>query len=147
MGCGHTAARAVRPVLTGRCERNFMTRRKIQTTASGGKKKMLRLGRGPMPDADTKAALEGLREEIRRLRQEVRSLAEESYTPEMAAAVRALAGDDPDQLYGYIRAAELVDMTVGALRVAAWRGTIPTVKVNGRIRFRRGDLLQIKART
>jgi excisionase family DNA binding protein len=48
---------------------------------------------------------------------------------------------DPDQLLGADMAATLLGMSVGAVRKAAARGTIKSVRVGRRLRFRRGDLL------
>ena len=55
---------------------------------------------------------------------------------------------DPSELLDCDHAAELVHMTPAALRRAAQRGTFPAkaIRLGRRIRFRRGDLLEVAGR-
>ena len=69
---------------------------------------------------------------VKQLRQEVEQLREE---------VRTLRAGDPDQLLDSARAAELLGLSVGALRARASRGRIPAKRIGRRLRFRRGDLV------
>lgn len=46
-----------------------------------------------------------------------------------------------DELVDVERAAEMLDMTEGALRKAVERGQVPCKRVGSRLRFRRMDLL------
>lgn len=47
-----------------------------------------------------------------------------------------------DDLVDSAEAAEIMNMSVGALRKAVERGQVPFIKVGRRLRFRRADLLQ-----
>jgi excisionase family DNA binding protein len=49
--------------------------------------------------------------------------------------------EDSDQLLTAEQAAELLRMSVAAVRQAARRGTLPVVRLGRRLRFRRADLL------
>jgi excisionase family DNA binding protein len=53
------------------------------------------------------------------------------------------ANDNCDDLLDAIAAGHLLGMTPSALRQAARRGTIRSVKLGRRVRFRRGDLLAL----
>jgi len=48
-----------------------------------------------------------------------------------------------DRLIGVDEAAEILGMTVGALRKAAERGTLPSARIGRRLRFRRSELLAL----
>jgi excisionase family DNA binding protein len=48
----------------------------------------------------------------------------------------------PDELLDAREAARLLSMTPSALRAAARRGSIPTVRIGRRLRFRRSALLR-----
>jgi excisionase family DNA binding protein len=58
----------------------------------------------------------------------------------VAELERAKGGQPAEELVDAKEAARLLDMTVGAARAAARRGTLPAVKVGRRVRFKRSEL-------
>lgn len=49
---------------------------------------------------------------------------------------------EPEQLLTAVEAAKLLSLSVAAIRQAAYRGTIPCVRVGRRLRFKRSELLR-----
>jgi excisionase family DNA binding protein len=58
--------------------------------------------------------------------------------------IQILQQGDPEELLVADQAAKLLGMSEGAVRQAAWRGRLPSVRHGGRLRFRRGDLLALR---
>jgi hypothetical protein len=50
-----------------------------------------------------------------------------------------LGQSEPDELLDTTHAAAFLDMSPGAPRQAAWRGSIKSVRVGRRLRFKRSD--------
>jgi Helix-turn-helix domain len=83
-----------------------------------------------MPDSVTLADLVDLPEVVRRLKADV---------DELKARV---AEHQLEALLDVAGAADLLHMTPAAVRSAAYRGTLPCVKVGSRLRFRPSELLR-----
>jgi excisionase family DNA binding protein len=67
---------------------------------------------------------------------------------ELEAKLRELeakvASPDDGQLLDTDQAADLLQMKPQAVRQAAWRGSIPSVRIGRRLRFRRSQLLTLR---
>jgi excisionase family DNA binding protein len=79
----------------------------------------------------TLADLEELPTVVRNLQQRVR---------ELEARLAAPANDNANTLLDANEVARLLGLTPRAVRQAAWRGSIPFVRVGRRLRFRRSQL-------
>jgi excisionase family DNA binding protein len=77
------------------------------------------------------------------LRPEVRDLFRDLVADAVRQELPHVTQGDPDQLLDAEQAATLLGMSVGALRKAAARGTIKSVRVGRRLRFRRAELLAL----
>jgi excisionase family DNA binding protein len=55
-----------------------------------------------------------------------------------------LAQPDDGQLLDVQGAADLLQLSRSALRQAAYRGTIPSVRIGRRLRFRRSELMKLR---
>ena len=66
---------------------------------------------------------------------------------EAMAAAKPEPASEPveDRLLGAAEAGRLLDMSQGAVRQAAWRGSLPKVYVGRRLRFRLSDIMQKKS--
>jgi hypothetical protein len=70
-------------------------------------------------------------------------LREPEVRDELRNIVREVLPPPPEDLRDLEGAAKFLNMTATAVRSASYRGSIPTVRVAQRLRFRRSDLLAL----
>lgn len=98
------------------------------------------MGRPTVRRRAVSAAVELLREALRDpgIRAEIRAIILESELPSNDT--------EPERLLDAAEAGRLLKMTPNAIRTAAYRGSIPSVKIGRRVRFRPSDLIRSKSR-
>lgn len=87
--------------------------------------------------ADLSAALSELLEQVPAVQELRREL------DDLKQRVKVLEAGDPEELVDSVKAARVLGMTVVAVRIAAYRGRIPSRRLGRRLRFRLGDLFAL----